>query len=363
LRAQPVAIAGKTNRLFKGDLHRHTELSTDGGGRADGSILDFFRYMIDAASMDYGAITDHSAGGDYEYWWWLIQKVTDLHHIPGRYLSLFGYERTPHWPKGHKNVIHAARNIPIIKLFFRADIPEHWSTYATIAGDLVDDDTVRLFDAVRKTGGIAIPHTLATSQGNDWRDTDAQVQPVAEIYQGARTSYEHEGAPGSHKPKPNVANDPDFHPQGFLWKAWEKGARIGTIASSDHGSTHVSFAFVYSDDPTRQGMIDAVRKRKTYGATDDILLEFWAGNHFMGEEFTAPTMPEIRVKSRGTAAISAVSIIRNGTYVLRTAPNQQQVALSFRDTSPSHGSNYYYVRIEQANGQTAWSSPIWVTLP
>src|SRR5262249_25012855 len=118
LKAQAVTIAGKANHLFKGDLHRHTELSTDGGGRQDGSILDFFRYMIDVAAMDYGAITDHSAGGDYEYWWWLIQKVTDLHHVPGRYVSLFGYERTPHWPKGHKNVIHAARNIHERQLLF-----------------------------------------------------------------------------------------------------------------------------------------------------------------------------------------------------------------------------------------------------
>ena len=117
LRNFSVTSGGKTSRVFKGDLYRHTELSTDGGGRMDGSILDFFRYMIDAAAMDFGAITDHSAGGDYEYWWWLIQKVTEVHHAPGKYWSLFGYERTPHWPIGHKNVIHALPNIPIVKLF------------------------------------------------------------------------------------------------------------------------------------------------------------------------------------------------------------------------------------------------------
>ena len=319
--------------------------------------------MIDAAAMDFGAITDHSAGGDYEYWWWLIQKVTELHHVPGRYSSLFGYERTPHWPNGHKNVIHALPNIPIVKLFFRPDIAEHWSTYATIAGDLVDDDTVRLFDAVRRSGGIAIPHTLATSQGNDWRDTDAQTQPVAEIYQGARASYEHEGAPGSHKRKPGSAIDTDYHTEGFIWKAWEKGKRIGTIASSDHGSTHVSFAFVYSDSPSRAGLIEAIRKRRTYGATDNILLDFRAGDHFMGEDFSASAIPDFSIHARGTSAISAISIIRDGAYVFRSAPNQQEVSLTFRDASPRAGSSYYYVRVEQANGQTAWSSPIWITLP
>ena len=49
-----------------------------GGGRNDGSLVDFFRYMIDAADMDFGAITDHNSGGDNEYWWWYINKLTDV---------------------------------------------------------------------------------------------------------------------------------------------------------------------------------------------------------------------------------------------------------------------------------------------
>src|SRR5450631_4505278 len=49
--------------------------------------------------------------------------------------------------------------------------------------------------------------------------------------------------------------------------------------------------------------------------------------------------------------------------ILRTAPARQQVSLGSRDASPPNGASYYYVRIEQADGNTAWSSPIWVTLP
>ncbi|MDX1981170.1 MAG: hypothetical protein SFV51_12940 [Bryobacteraceae bacterium] len=363
LRAQRITRNGSEFRIFKGDLHRHTELSTDSGGRMDGSILDFFRYMIDAAEMDYGAITDHSAGGDSEYWWWLIQKVTEMYHVPGRYVSLFGYERTPHWPKGHKNIIHAMRNVPIVKLFTRPDMPEHWSTYAIIAGDLAQNDTKLLFRNVSETGGIAIPHTLATSQGNDWTDTDEKVQPVAEIYQGARDSYEHEGAPAAHKQGPaGTGFGNNFNPGGFIWKAWEKGVRIGVIASSDHVSTHLSFAMVYSSDPTRKGVIEAIRSRRTYGATDNIVLEYWMGDHFMGEEFTAARVPELRVKVRGAGPISRLSIIRNGKYISQQAPNTQDVSFSFRDASPEPGSSYYYIRVEQADGNLAWSSPIWVNV-
>ena len=31
--------------------------------------------------------------------------------------------------------------------------------------------------------------------GTDWRDNDPELEPVVEIYQGARNNYEHEGAP------------------------------------------------------------------------------------------------------------------------------------------------------------------------
>jgi len=83
----------------------------------------------------------------------------------------------------------------------------------------------------------------------------------------------------------------------------------------------------------------------------------------MGEDFSASAIPDFSIHARGTSAISAISIIRDGAYVFRSAPNQQEVSLTFRDASPRAGSSYYYVRVEQANGQTAWSSPIWITLP
>ena len=31
--------------------------------------------------MDFGAVTDHNAGGDYEYWWWLTEKSCDLYNV------------------------------------------------------------------------------------------------------------------------------------------------------------------------------------------------------------------------------------------------------------------------------------------
>jgi len=361
LRAASVTIDRKPYRLYRGDLHRHTEFSTDGGGSNDGSVPEFFRYMLDAASMDFGAVTDHSAGGDVEYWWWLIQKLTEMHQVPGRYLALFGNERSATYPNGHRNIIHPYRNVPIVKYHFRSDVPEYWSTYEAASRDLVDNDTKLLYDDIRKTGGISIPHTSATNMGTDWRDNDPEMEPVVEIFQGARASYEHEDAFGA--PKPDGGRSGAYQPKGFIWNAWAKGYRLGTIACSDHGSTHLSYALVYSDDPSRKGIIEAIRKRRTYAATDNMYLEYWMGDHFMGDDFKAPKVPDLRVKFRGTAPVDKVSIIRNNKYISEQKPGTKEVSFTFRDNSPVAGTSYYYLRITQTDGQTAWSSPIWVTTP
>ena len=90
-------IDGKDHRLLRGDLHRHTELSWDEGGANDGSLDDYYRYMLDAASLDFGANTEHQ-GGAWPYWWWYSQKMSDMYHLPGAYVSLFAHERSASYP-------------------------------------------------------------------------------------------------------------------------------------------------------------------------------------------------------------------------------------------------------------------------
>jgi len=41
-------------------------------------------------------------------------------------------------------------------------------------------------------------------------------------------------------------------------------------------------------------------------------------------------------------------------------PGQRVAAFSFRDADAIPGESYYYVRVQQEDGQMAWASPIWV---
>ena len=102
-------------------------------------------------------------------------------------------------------------------------------------------DTKLLYAYLKHFGGICASHTGATDMGTDWRDNDPEVEPVVEIYQGHRHNYEHFGAPRSPTEATQIGG---YQPKGFIWNALEKGYKLGFQSSSDHVSTHLSYAVV-----------------------------------------------------------------------------------------------------------------------
>ncbi len=360
IRDYRVQIGGADNRIVRGDLHRHTELSWDVGPGNDGSYLDFYRYMIDVAAMDFGSLTDHQGGGHYPYWWWLTEKSADMYYLPPRFVPLYGYERSVRFPNGHRNIFHAYRGVPVFP--FQLRLGQNGVFPGVGTGAVLDNDTKLLYEYLHRTGGIAISHTSGTSSmGTDWRDNDPEIEPVVEIYQGARNSYETLGGPRVHPEDEPPARAPGgFQKQGLVWNAYAKGYRLGTITSSDHGSTHISYAMVYTPENDRQAIIDSIRKRHTYGATDNLIVDFRANGHFMGEEFTTGERPSLALSVVGTAKIARVDLIRNNEYVYSDEPGKQSFELKYVDMQPASGTNLYYFRLLQEDGEVAWSSPIWV---
>lgn len=146
----------------------------------------------------------------------------------------------------------------------------------------------------------------------------------------------------------------------MVWNAWKKGYRLGVIASSDHFSTHISYAMVYTPGQDRQSIFEAIKKRHAYGATDNIVLEFWLGDHFMGDDFVASKREKVRVKVKGTGPVKAVHLLRDAAYIHAVKPGTKDVAFEYVDATVTPGDHWYYVRVEQENGELAWSSPIWV---
>ncbi|MGH9202513.1 MAG: hypothetical protein ACRD2A_14915, partial [Vicinamibacterales bacterium] len=229
-------------------------------------------------------------------------------------------------------------------------------------GDLVANDTKLLYEEIRKRNAIAISHTSGTRMGTDWRDNDPDLEPVVEIYQGARTNYESLDSPFVAKEERDAAHmkQAGYQPEGMVSNAWAKGYKLGIITSSDHGSTHISYAMVYTADPSRQGILDAIRKRHTYGATDNIILDVRMGERFMGDEFALSAPQPLRVKVRGTRAVARVDVIKDSKVIYTHEPKKQDADFQFVDKGGVAGRHFYYVRVQQDDGMIAWSSPMFI---
>ncbi len=353
IRNYTISSGGKQYKIYRGDMHRHTDMSTD--FKYDGSLIEVYRYGIDVAGMDYIAATDHGAGNDQEYPWWQGQQLVDVFKIPGGFTPLFAYERSLNFPNGHRNVVWAKRGFRTLPI-----PPEE---------QMGKEGAARLYAELKRTDGISMPHSSATNQGTDWRDNNPDVEPLIEIYQGYRTSYEYEGAPRAATTLNKRAQKSGFQPQGFWWNALDKGYKLGVQASSDHWSTHVSYACILAESWTREGLLDAMRKRHAYAATDNIVLNFQAvtGNttSLMGDIVPAAANvdPRLMVRVIGTGTIKQIDVIRNHAFIYTTRPGTRQANFDYVDRQSPAGESWYYVRVMQEDGQMAWSSPIWIQKP
>jgi hypothetical protein len=87
----------------------------------------------------------------------------------------------------------------------------------------------------------------------------------------------------------------------------------------------------------------------------------------MGDIVSASTAPKLTVDVQGTAPIKKIDVIKSNKYVYQAAPPKgmkelpKKFDLTYVDSIITPGEYYYYVRVEQTDGQLAWSSPIWVT--
>ncbi len=355
MRAARVEVGGKRFRYLRGEFHRHTEFSAHRDW--DGPFEEVWRYALDAADMDWIGPGDHDFAVGQDYLWWLQQKITDMHHLPGKFSGMYSYERSARYPSGHRNVIFPRRGIRPLP---RSSDKEY--NEGTEQGG--STDIKNLYAYLKRFGAICSSHTSATNMGTDWRDNDPEVEPVVEIFQGHRQNYEETNAP-------LAARGPDdtiqgYHPKGFVWEAFRKGRRLGFQASSDHISTHISYAVVLAEENSREGIIEAFKQRHSYAANDNILLDVRSGGFMMGDAFVSTETPRLEIRADGTAPIDRVDIVRQvggatPQYVAAFEPRKQGIDIVWSDPAAVAGQvNMYYVRLRQRNEALAWASPLWI---
>ncbi len=358
-------VNGVTYRLLMGDAHRHTDIRGHSG--VDGSVLDTYRYAIDAAQLDWLGTADHNEvlGGRWpdglrDYQWWYTQKTVDLMSYAPVFIGVYSYEHSLARPSGHRNVLFLKRGAPLRAVDRQRNAddnlpPNLWMWMSEHA----------LTQAGQKV--VIVPHTFGetTQPIGDFKWDNPAFDCLLEIYQGARSSYEAWRAPKGER-RGSSQLDEDGH---FAQNVLAHGNRYGFVSFSDHGSTHNSWAAVWVKSEDRAGLFEAMLARRTYAASDEMILKVTADGHMVGEEFTASAGKPPVFKAEVTARenILRVDVVKDGKYIYTTKPNAKSAAIQFQDRSAAPGKAYYYLRVFQTDAEkpggdpeVAWTSPWFV---
>ena len=354
---------GEYTLLF-GDLHSHSGLGRDGDGSGSGTGTprENFLYARDVANLDLYALTDH----DYEFAssadWELRSSLAQEFYKPGEFVTFPAFE----WSSerfGHRGVYYEEPDPP----YFMADrAGDPWSP--------LNDNPNELWRKLGElqTGSLTIPfHPALARNPMVWDYRHPKLEPVAEVYSCLGSA---EG--------PNGAFAAETVPGCDLRAALAAGARVGFIASSNSHDGHPgdsqggrSTAYyhargsgrlaVYAKEFNRTGVLEALRARRVYATTGEpIFLDFRLNDHRMGSELRADQVgraPQLLVHALGTCEIHMIQILCNGRVVGIQFGDGVEEGIAILDSSFSAAQpRVYYARVVQRDGETAWSSPIWV---
>jgi hypothetical protein len=314
-----VDFNGRHYELFHGDLHRHTDISLC-MSPSDGTMDDAYRYGIDAGGLDFIGITDHThdiaMGDPLSLLWQRIRKEVDRHALAGVFIPFYSYERSR--GETDHNVISLRDDI------LRPHTYPHPQFWQELDGDTFTIAHQPFFNAAA------------------WGTKDPVHRPLLEIYQGFR----------------NHACEADAQ------QALATGNEVGFIASSDHLSTGASYASVWAEKPTRESLFRALQARRTFAAMDKMLLRVTCGEHWMGEKFSVTEMPPIDVVIGPTTEVQKVEVFIDGAprEITFTRESARVIRARFLADKSLTGAHSIFVRVKQADGNMAWSSPMWVDI-
>jgi hypothetical protein len=245
----------------------------------------------------------------------------------------------------------------------------------------------KIYKTVPAKEFIAIPAmTIAKQTVYNFEEHEPEHEPVVEIYNawGSSECLSKEG-----NPYPVSGKALSESKEGSITNALIKGCRFGFVAGglddrgiyeglydSDQKQYTPGLTAVFSKDQTRASIFDALRKRHCYATTGaKIILDFYIAGASMGSALTTKTKPGLAFNRHitshiiGTAPLKEVQLIRNGKVIETFNAEGNELEISYDDTTPIEkialpGTQapfvFYYLRIFQENGHTAWSSPIWV---
>lgn len=386
----------ETLRLF-GDTHVHSgsdveRLSTLGGDHRGQFVVSdhAHRYARDVSALDWTVSAEHDTGMSAETFAANARRLAAFAEAD-RFTVLQGYEWTPSRRIGHHVVVFRdATGNPLVPASSGKKTDRGVPTVVDLAA------------AIRSSGrrALLIPHMMQPFPNQDpsknerarphetWDGPPGtpagayvlnDVRRVAEIYSHHNDDF----APATFEQRPEGAeNQPQIFELGAgspwsLQHAWATGHRVGVVAGSDnHLGTpgmndvsrdvqhHSGLTVVLAAGRSREAIFDALFERRCYATTGaKIWLDFTVNGQPMGSELAAREQVAVSAVVEGTAPLESVEIVmlRGGEFVTaHVARLDGSASATIAATQPISGPTLLYLRVRQADGEMAWSSPVWI---
>lgn len=372
-------FAEETSPLYWGLLHGESD-------RVDSAenIEACLRYFRDDHAMNFYATSNPENAEETkdELWRRIGQMVAEFNEEE-RFSTMLGFLWKGEQKKeGLRHLIYTKDQKPLLR-----------------AKDAKSNNLKKLYKVLGPKDLIAIPcFTMGKSTPFDFTEFAPEVERVVEIYcaWGSSECLQSEGNPF---PIKKSKGKEEVCKEGSLRAALNKGHRFGFVAgglddrgpfesffSSDQQQYSPGLTAIIAKSHTREALLESLWNRSCYATTGKrILLGFYLAGQPMGRELSTAQKPGLAVNRHlhgfvaGTELIAQIEIIRNGkvlhTFDQPETDDQDQCEFSFDDSDalekialidqfkePKTPFIYYYVRVRQVDGQTAWSSPIWIDI-
>jgi hypothetical protein len=354
--------------IYWGDPHIHTSI---GNCMTDftRSLNYAFVYARFTAHLDWVSVTDHVSNGRGDIGRWKEERAScEAFNQKGEFITLPGYEASLKGGGGGDNNVYFKKELDI----FIDDYEQ--GNIKTLAE--------KLNDKLGKENFFVVPHhTTRIKKHGEIPDEifpGDDIMPLIEIHSKWGSS-EYRGNPYPlQKVHPGPSYAVDFLNRG-LKLAFVGGtdSHASMTLTGDLEPSHIDRPYgitgIFAGYLTRDAVFDALKTKKCYAsAGEKIFVDFkvnGTGFYRKNEFPLAVKDRKLQVQALSKNNISTIEIIRNGKVLHTEQADNWNVSLDYVDTENVKGISlpskfigdfvYYYARVRDKEGNTAWSSPVW----
>ena len=343
-----------------GEMHGHTNLSD---GRPD--IDTYFRNIRDLAGLDFAVLTDHDHGGvgKPDLWegspskWDVIKQKVAQYCEPGKFSTLLGYERDSY--PFYNNLV----------LYFRDAAAD--MVRGVRDGEITKEELTALLG---REDVITCPHdTYSFTSNADFLALPVELHtPFIEVIsRGDAAEY-----------MGNPAGATYACCEGGFWQdALRQGAKMGVIGGSDDHSgmngradpalpypeKYPGVTGVWATENTPAAIFEALLAKRTFAymmgesageMRGRMEIDFRINGHYMGEVIARPESRDLHIfyRVKADVAVKRVTLVKNCRNYVALAAASELIL----DYKQENATDFFYLRVELADGRFGWTSPIWV---